>query len=132
MNLKIENYNELLGLHKTIMSSKFDPVPWIPEVQGSPFSSSIAFKVVKLIINWWENQGNKKEAEKWRKWQKANENRREYELLLSRIKNSSNWINLNKISRQEFVINFMAPFQLDSDLLEKTINIDKNFKQKES
>ena len=50
MNLYIENFYELNALWAVIMEAKFHDDPDKPEIQGSPFVSNIAERVLELMI----------------------------------------------------------------------------------
>ena len=50
MNLHIENFYELNALWAAIMEAKFHDDPDKPEVQGSPFVSNVAERVLELMI----------------------------------------------------------------------------------
>jgi hypothetical protein len=121
MNLDIENYWELLALHKSLMAVKFDPAAYLEEAQGSPFTSSLAFKVFNLLVSSCKSEGKQNEAEKWLSWQQADKNRIETQLLLKRVEESSWWAEADADVREKYVSAFMAPLKLESDLHEQII-----------
>lgn len=116
MKIEIDNYFELLALHKTIMAVKFDANSCLPEAQGSPFTASLAVKVFNALIHYFESENKIKERDNWLNWQVADENRSETKLLKERIKNLSWWENSNLDQRKTYINEFMAPLKLPEEL----------------
>ncbi len=121
MKLQIESYHELVALHKSLMSAKFDPDPYIPELQGSPFTSSLAFNVFDLLVETCRSDGNLHLANEWLDWQKADESRREFKLLIKKIDNDPWWQKANKNEREKYLKEFMSPLILEKHLVAQTV-----------
>ena len=121
MNLEIKDYWELLALHKSLMAVKFDPEAYLKEAQGSPFTSSLAFKVFDLLVSTSKKEGKTAQAEGWLSWQIADKSRLETELLLKRISESEWWSEANSDRREKFVIDFMSPLILEEELKNEII-----------
>ena len=117
MELEIKDYWELVALHKSLMAAKFDPEPYLKELQGSPFTGSLAFKVFELLVGACRTEGKAKEAEQWLTWQRADKSRTETRLLLKRIKEESWWAEADKEKRKKYIIDFMSPLKLEEELL---------------
>ena len=117
MELEIKDYWELVALHKSLMAAKFDPEPYLKELQGSPLTSSLAFKVFDLLVESCRTEGNYTEAENWLKWQLANKSRIETQLLIKNIKNESWWSDADTAKKEEYILDFMAPLKLEQGLL---------------
>ena len=83
--IKIENYYEVLALHKCLMEVKFSECSVLPEAQGSPFTASMAFKIFEALVSISEKEGNSEQAKSWKEWQKADSERRETKLLVQLI-----------------------------------------------
>lgn len=111
MNIEIENYWELLALHKSLMAVKFDENSCLLEAQGSPFTGSLAFKVFEQLIAF----SKKHEAQEWLDWQVADESRAETKLLLKHIKESNWWSKASKEQKEKYVRDFMAPLILNEE-----------------
>ena len=116
MNIEIDNYFELLALHKSLMAVKFDPTAYLPEAQGSPYTASLAFKVFDLLVSSSNNEGKPEQAKSWLTWQTADIDRPETKLLLQRIAEEEWWSDATEELREKFVIEFMAPLKLDADV----------------
>lgn len=119
MNIEIENYWELLALHKTLMAVKFDKNSCLREAQGSPYTGSLAFKVFDQLVA----ASNEGQAKNWLDWQVADESRMETQLLLTHIEESDWWAESELSQKEKYVRDFMAPLILS----EKAFNaITKN------
>ena len=81
MKLEIDNYWELLALHKSMMAVKFDKKSCLKEAQGSPYTGSLAFKIFDLLLA----NCNEKQRQEWLEWQLADESRLETQLLKKHI-----------------------------------------------
>lgn len=112
MNIELENYYELLALHKTIMAVKFDENSCLREAQGSPFTASLAFKVFDCLVAHSLDEGKEKQAQNWLDWQVADKSRNEAELLLRHIAESTWWGDAAQEQKEEYVRDFMAPLVL--------------------
>lgn len=116
MKLEIDNYWELLALHKSLMAVKFDPAAYIKEAQGSPFTSSLAFKVFDLLVSSSKEEGKTKQAEGWLSWQVADKSRHETQLLLKCISELEWWLEAEEEYREKYVVEFMSPLKLEAEI----------------
>src|SRR5690606_38748728 len=108
MNIEIENYWELLALHKSSMAVKFDRTSCLREAQGSSYTGSLAFKVFDQLVS----ASKEKQAEDWLSWQVADESRLETQLLLTHIMESEWWSESDISQKEKYVRDFMAPLIL--------------------
>ncbi len=123
MKLEIESYWELLALHKSLMAVKFDPDAYLKEAQGSPFTSSLAFKIFDLLVSSSKENGKTKQAEGWLSWQVADRSRHETQILLKRISESDWWPEAEEEYREKYVVEFMSPLKLDAEIQSNIIKI---------
>ena len=121
MNIEIEDYHELLALHKMTMVVKFDRNSCLREAQGSPLTSKIAHKVFDTIILFKRAEGKHTEAQRWLNWQVADESRLETQLLRAHISEVEWWIEADDDSRASQVSDFMAPLKLEESTLDEII-----------
>ncbi len=112
MNIEIDDYWELLALHKTLMAVKFDKNACLREAQGSPYTASLAFKVFDLLVA----SSKEQQAKDWLKWQVADGSRVETALLRKDISEADWWAEAEHSQRQKFVRDFMAPLILDEEV----------------
>ena len=117
MKIEIENYWELLALHKSLMAVKFDENSCLREAQGSPFTGSLAFKVFDQLVA----SSKEPQAKDWLKWQEADDSRAETQLLLKHIKESDWWASSDKPQREKYVCDFMAPLILNEKVFNEII-----------
>ena len=116
MNIEIDNYYELLALHKTMMAVKFDENSCLREAQGSPFTASLAFKVFDCLVTQSLDEGKQKQAQGWLDWQVADKSRTETELLLQHISESVWWEEAAQDHKEKYVRDFMAPLVLSAEV----------------
>lgn len=121
MNIEIENYWELLALHKSLMAVKFDPMAYLPEAQGSPFTASLAFKVFDLLVSVSNSEGKAVQAKNWLSWQVADTERAETKLLMKRISEADWWSIASEQEKDKFVTEFMAPLKLTPEVQNEII-----------
>ena len=117
MNIEIENYYELLALHKSLMAVKFDQNSCLREAQGSPYTGSLAFKVFDQLVA----ASNEQQSENWLKWQKADDSRMETQLLQKHIKESEWWPDSGQSQKEKYVRDFMAPLILNEQVFNEII-----------
>ncbi len=122
MNIEIENYYELLALHKTLMAVKFDENSCLREAQGSPFTASLAFKVFDALVSLSLDEGKEKQAQDWLDWQSADKSRIETQLLLKHIEKSEWWDEGSTQQREKYVRDFIAPLVLTEEVLSEIIS----------
>jgi len=124
MNIKIDSYEELIVLHKTIMTVKFDEDSGYSEAQGSPFSGSLARKVFDLIVEFETGRGNQEKVNEWLKWQQADGSRRETKLLITTIGKSEWWNAASAEEKLVYVNDFMSPLVLQSSAMEEVCGVE--------
>lgn len=112
MNIEIDNYWELLALHKSLMAVKFDKNSCLREAQGSPYTGSLAFKVFDQLVASSKDQ----QAKDWLEWQVADDSRVETELLRKHISESDWWGEAEQSQKEKFVRDFMAPLILNEQV----------------
>lgn len=122
MNIRIDNYYELLALHKTLMAVKFDEQGCLPEAQGSPLTASLAFKVFDALVGHNVHEGNQAQADEWLSWQTADGSRIETKLLLQHITELDWWCSAGASQREDYVRDFMAPLILTEQALIEVID----------
>lgn len=118
MNIEIDNYWELLALHKTLMAVKFDKNSCLREAQGSPYTGSLAFKVFDQLVA--SSKGA--QAKGWLEWQVADESRAETELLREHISQSEWWSDAERSKKEKYIKDFMAPLILDEYVFNEILN----------
>lgn len=117
MIIEIENYWELLALHKSLMAVKFDKNSCLRETQGSPHTGSLAFKVFNQLVA----ASNEKQATDWLNWQEADDSRIETQLLHKHIKESEWWEGSAQSQKEKYVRDFMAPLILNEKVFNEII-----------
>jgi len=117
MNIEIENYWELLALHKSLMAVKFDQNSCLREAQGSPHTGNLAFKVFNQLVA----SSKEPQAKGWLEWQVADDSRIETELLRKHIQESDWWSEADQDQKEKYVRDFMAPLILNEKVFNEII-----------
>jgi len=117
MKIEINDYWELMALHKSLMATKFDPDAYYRELQGSPYTASLAFKIFDLLVESSDNEEISAYNHDWLEWQQADKSREETKLLIKRIEEENDWWSkADKATRIKYVKDFMAPLILDTEI----------------
>jgi hypothetical protein len=82
------NHNQLLGLHRYIMETKFSSSA--SDIAFSPLLAEISNKVLDAIIEHCKNN-NHKEYENWVAWRLLSDKKFEWPFLQERIRNNEHW-----------------------------------------
>lgn len=122
---EIEDYYELLNLHKAIIESKFHKNPDNISVCFSPIIAKISNDIVDILIKM-EEEKDESKVEKWKEWRKL-ENQTIFRNQA--IENACTYTNWHKLSYEKKLIscrNLMSPFYVSDSEIETIINeIDK-------
>lgn len=107
----IEDYWELLALHKAIMAAKFGGES-NKEMLTSPFLASAAKKVLQAIVDAERKKGGDAKVASWETWKKADENRNEWDKLIDVIEQSERYETLddNDIARE--IRDILSPLEI--------------------
>jgi hypothetical protein len=121
LSLKLDDFWELLALHNLIMEAKFHDNPNKPEIQVSPYVSSIAEKVLEALIAV-ENPPKGFSSESWIEWREASRDRREFRVLLNKIAEFKDWDNLEFSKKADFMEVVLSPLKASEQLKLEVIN----------
>ncbi|MEO0442472.1 MAG: hypothetical protein AAFZ92_01850 [Pseudomonadota bacterium] len=118
--IDIEDYWELLALHKAIMAAKFGNGS-TREMLTSPFLASVAKKVLQAIVDAEREKGSEEKAKNWETWKKAEKNRNEWDKLVEVIEQGERYQTLsdNDIARE--IRDILSPLEITDDQISKLI-----------
>lgn len=115
--LEIENYYDLLGLHKALLEAKFHKNPENIEVCFSPIIAKISNEIVEILM--------KKDAEKdaskkdsWEKWRRLENKSYFRECALSNAASFHYWKDMNYEQKLVTCRNLLSPFVATSSEME--------------
>ncbi len=72
--IQIDDYFELLALHKVILEAKFHPDPLNLDIAGSPFVARLAEKTLVALVDAEAKRGKPEKAASWHEWAQVNQN----------------------------------------------------------
>ncbi|NJN30586.1 MAG: hypothetical protein HC824_09260 [Synechococcales cyanobacterium RM1_1_8] len=122
MAFLIENYDELMALHRVVMEAKFSVEPNDPVIQGSPFVSTIANQVVEALIEMEVEKEGETSRLKWQEWRKLSPERREYQIIQAKLKSNTSWKTWNFDQQVKYVKDLASPLQVADELISNFLN----------
>jgi hypothetical protein len=122
MSLSIDNYDELMALHRVIMEAKFSLEPNDAVIQGSPLVSAVANRVVGALIEIEVGKEGESARLKWQKWREMSYERREYQLIQSKLKSDTSWKAWNIDEKVKYLKDLASPLQISDELISELLN----------
>jgi hypothetical protein len=121
MTFAIDNYYELLALHRTIMEAKFSADPNDSCIQGSPFVAAVANRVVEALIEMETHREGESAVAKWHDWRHISPERREYQMVESTLQSNPFWKTLGSAEQIKYVEDLVSPLQISHELIHQLI-----------
>jgi hypothetical protein len=126
--LELADYYELLALHRVLMEVKFSVDVQDRALLFSPLVATLSNKVVEEIIQLQEKVGEQQKAEEWRKWRVLDGSRREWNIIIHRLKSSKKWTELSVDEKSSYIKMLASPLEVDAKTMLALIEIgDKRF-----
>ncbi len=122
MAFSIDNYDELMALHRALMEAKFSESPNDLAIQGSSLLSKIANNVVESLTAMDMEKEGESSIAKWQKWREIIPERREYKIVQAKLKSESSWIEWNRSKQIEYVQSLFSPFQASEEIICDLLN----------
>ncbi|WP_417396002.1 hypothetical protein [Gimesia chilikensis] len=125
---QIEDYNELMALHKFLMERHYKIEFHSDELVGSRFIAEISNRVVDSLIEIDEGQERFEKVKSWQNWRLLEPSRPEWDMLLFRIKNIGEWWGKHTIEeRKKYILIFLSPYTVNSENMAKLLDFgDRN------
>lgn len=117
----VDDYYELLALHRTFMEAKYCDEPNSNDISGSPIIASLHERLVETLIEAEVQRKGDDAREKWADWLIMSEDRREWLVALSRARAEARWIKWSNDDRRQYSSCLLAPFTVSVELLDKFI-----------
>ncbi len=122
MVFSIDNYYELMALHRVIMEAKFSIDPNDLEIQLSPMVAKIADQVVEVLIEMEVIKEGESSRLKWQEWREISPDRREYQIVQTKIKSEVLWKTWSFNEQKTYVRNLFSPFQISDELISELVS----------
>jgi hypothetical protein len=120
MAFSIDNYDELMALHRTLMEAKFSKDPNDRVIQGSALVSNIANRVVEELTEMDIAREGEKGRLKWQEWRRISPERREYQIIQAKLKSES-LSSLSSTEQVKYVKDLFSPLQVSDELIDKLL-----------
>lgn len=111
--LVIDNYHELLALHRMLFEARFVDSAKDPDVPLGLLGSKLANQVVDLL---------EKHDKSWSDWRIADAHQERIEVVKSRIKDDESWSKMGRVQKNEHLLHLFAPLVPSEKLAMELIN----------
>ncbi len=119
--LVIDDYYELLALHKGLMEARFSESPNNFYVAGSPLLADLHRKVIVAMTTMEAESGQDPHC--WDQWLLMDDTRREWRLALNNANLDSSWSQLGSTEKEERARSYLAPFVVSDELLKHFLRL---------
>lgn len=113
--LVVDDYAELLALHKGLMEARFSDLPNNFYVSGSPLLADLHKRLVAILAARDVEAGHA--PDRWDRWLVMVEGRREWALALNNVRNDSSWAGLDEAERISRTRDYLSPFVVSEEAL---------------
>lgn len=126
IKLEIDNYYDLLNLHKALLEAKFHQNPDNENVAGSPIIARISNDILDLLDLYELKYNKSNKVNSWKEWRKISNHRFYKERAINRIVQCEEWNNLDESGKKQTIMNYLSPFTCtDNQLLDIMVEIQK-------
>ncbi len=123
MTFLINNYNELMALHRVVMEAKFSLQPNDPGIQGSPLVSMIANQTIESLIEMEVEKEGEAARLKWQEWRKISPDRKEYQFIQAKLKSDASWKTWSFDEQAKYVKDLASPLEITDELVGDLLNL---------
>ncbi len=110
----IDDYYELLNLHKALHEAKFCEKPNDFYISASPIIASVYKKLTEVLIECDVERKGENERARWSDWLKMDPDRIEWGIALERAKNESNWDEWTIEEKEKYIVDLFCPFEINN------------------
>lgn len=122
MNFSINDYYELMALHRVIMEAKFSTDPSDSAIQGSPYVATIANQAIEVLIEIEVSKEGESSRLKWQEWRKISPDRREYKIVQTKIKSEALWKTWSFDEQTTYIKDLVSPLQISDEMVSELIS----------
>lgn len=113
----IDDYYELLNLHKALHEAKFCEEPNDYYISASPIISSIYKRLTDILIKHDIERKGEQEIERWADWLQMDSSRIEWNIALGRAKNEDDWEKWTLEEKEKYIRDLFCPFKINSEYI---------------
>jgi hypothetical protein len=121
---KIDNYYDLLAIHRALMEVKFSKSIQDASLVYSPIISKISIMIVNEIITTLEKEGKLDDANKWKNWMILDESRQEWDCIVNNIYSILSWNRMTDKDKEDCIVLLASPLSLNSDKIKRLLSIN--------
>lgn len=118
----VNNYYELLAIHKVMMEARFSSHPNDPEVAGSPVAASLHERVIDKLISIDAANRGESARDEWLAWLELTKDHKEWSVALERAYGDNRWDTWGEMEQRFFAMTLLAPFDVSESLLAEFVN----------
>ena len=122
--IEIDDYWELLALHKAIMAAKFN-TDGTSEFLTSPFLAEAARKVLSALITAEVKRSGVEKKAAWEEWKKIDINRNEWKILIATIMGNTRYKTLNDDDFKREVSDIISPLEITDEQIRSLVSTCK-------
>lgn len=115
----LEDYYDMLNLHKALLEAKFHQNPDNLYVAGSPIVAKIHNKLLD-VLQYCEKK--KKGQENWSEWRKIKNQKFYRDRAVRNLIKYEDWRIVEDSEKKEIVYNYCSPFTLSEDDMQEILN----------
>lgn len=117
----INDYYELLALHRALLEAKFCDKPNDHDVSASPIVAELHKRLIRSLIDVEMDKKGESAKSEWNDWLKIDATRREWKVGLQRARSELLWEKWNAEEKKKYVYDLLSPFKLNEKLIESFI-----------
>ena len=118
----VNDYYELLTLHRVFIEAKFCDGPNDLDVSASPMVATLHKKLLfNLIAMDVEKKGESARSD-WNEWLDIDPSRREWAVAIERAENERLWDDWSVTDRKTYILDLLSPFNVTEELVEVFVN----------
>lgn len=117
----VDDYYELLAIHRAFMEAKFCDDANDRDVSGSPIIASLHQRLIVNLIEASVANDGESERTRWIEWLNLSDTRREWTVAIERAQSEIRWKGWSDIEKREYSLSLLAPFTFSDEMLLKFI-----------
>jgi hypothetical protein len=121
MAFSIDDYDQLMALHRVMMEAKFTLDPNDRDIQGSPLVAAIAHQIVESLTDMDSGKTGAAARSKWQAWRTISPERREYQIIQAKLNSESAWRKLSAAEQTQYVKDLASPLLISDQLIRELI-----------
>jgi hypothetical protein len=118
----VNDYYELLALHRVFIEAKFCDCPNDFDVSPSPIVASLHKKLLFSLIAMDVEKKGESARHDWNKWLNIDPSRREWAVAIKRAENENLSGDWSEMDRKTYILDLLSPFNINDELVEIFLN----------